>query len=370
MPKDNKVHKVRPYQEAIVEDQETGFQGYLVVCESDKPLSFGGMRVDTRVTKSLVAELAENMALKLSVHGSPVGGAKAGLRVDPSDSRLPGFLRKFAQACCPLLTTTTMLGKDMGAKQWMLDDIYGALGISQLQLSESDPALRRPCDLSGYIPNMTGKGLFWALEEALGGDVQNKRILIQGFGVVGAGVARHLERAGAKIVGISDREKGMVSPEGFQVESLCEAQSADGIVNHRHVQGSFDVVDRDEVLTQPADGLALAAGSYLVDEALAERIRAAVVAEGANLALTTKAREGLHRRGVFVVPDVVANSSSAALVGHQIASRNTRSPNVLWEQIEQNIRRATTDVHRFSQEQDIDSKTAFRQLAASGGLFT
>lgn len=359
---------MRSYREIGFEDAETGFAGYLVVEASERSLSFGGTRIDPCVTREMVAELAENMSLKLAVHGSPVGGAKAGLRAPPDSPELPRFLRRFAQECRDVLTSTTILGKDMGAQQWMLDEIYRGLGLPQLGLVRGQhPSARCPerlFELDGYIQNMTGQGIFWAIEQVLGGALRDARVLIQGFGVVGAGTAWHLARAGARVVGVSDREKSVLAPAGFDVEALLAAKGSQGLVAVDKLPAPFVVAGRDALLTQQADVLVLAAGSYLVDGDIASGIQAPVVIEAANLALLPEARTRLHERAVRVVPDVVANSASAAMVGHQIASGNGRDPRELWEEIEAHIKQGTDAVERAARALHVDSKNAFRQWVA------
>ena len=361
---------MRSYREITVEDNDTGFAAYLVVDLSDRNLSFGGTRIDPSVTREMVAELAENMTMKLAVHGSPVGGAKAGLRASPDDPRLKQFLHRFAEECRELLTTTTILGKDMGAQQWMLDEVYRCLEMPQLGLARKHhPTAKCPerlFELDGYIQNMTGQGVFWAIEQVLGSALRGARVLIQGFGVVGAGVAWHLARVGARVVGVSDREKSLFAPNGFNVEALLAAKGGNGLLAADKLPASSVLAGRDELLAQPADVLVLAAGSYLVDGDVAASIQAPLVIEGANLALLPAARTLLHQRSVRVVPDVVANSASAAMVGHQIASGNTLTPRALWEEIEANIKYSTEAVERVSREFHLDSKSAFRQLMGSG----
>jgi glutamate dehydrogenase (NAD(P)+) len=356
---------LRGYREIAIEDRDGGFAGYLVVDSSDRELSFGGTRIDPSVTKEMVVDLAENMSLKLACHGSPVGGAKAGLRVSPDDPNLKRHLWRFAEACRDLLTSTTIIGKDMGAKQWMLDEIYSSLSMPQLGIAQrrfQTHCPNRLCDLTGYITNMTGKGVFWAIEEALGGDVRGARVLIQGFGVVGFGVAYHLDVAGARIVGVSDRRKAVVNADRIALDVLMAAKGDDGLIAEEKLPETCLVIERDGLLTQPADVLVLAAGSYLVDGTTAAQIQAPVVVEAANMALLPDARLTLHEQAARVVPDVVANSASAALVGHQIATGNTREPRALWEEIEQNIKRSTAAVERVSRERGIDSKSAVRHV--------
>jgi glutamate dehydrogenase (NAD(P)+) len=318
----------------------------------------------------MVVELADNMSMKLAVHGSPVGGAKAGLRASPDDPRLKQFLDRFAEECRELLSSTTILGKDMGAKQWMLDEIYKSLKMPQLGLarknSRTTKCPERLCDLDGYIKHMTGKGVFWSIEQALNGALNGARVLIQGFGVVGSGVAWHLARRGASIVGVSDHDKAILNAEGIGLDTLMAAKDENGLLAEERLPLSCVITDRDDLLSQCADVLVLAAGSYVVDDDLAARIQTPLVIEAANLALMPGARNLLHANDVRVVPDVVANSSSAALVGHQIASGNTLCPQALWAEIEANIKRSTEAVYRVSKQLAVDSKTAFRHLMEAG----
>jgi glutamate dehydrogenase (NAD(P)+) len=360
---------VRSYREITVQDPETGFSGYLVVEASDKDISFGGTRIDTCVTRDLVVDLAENMSLKLACHGSPVGGAKAGLRASPDDPRLKQFLNRFADGCRELLTSTTILGKDMGAKQWMLDEIYQSLDMPQLgvarKLRQTTKCPDRLFQLDGYIENMTGKGVFWSIEQAMGGRLAGARVLIQGFGVVGSGVAWHLDQAGARIVGVSDCDKAVLAAGGIDAATLIAAKDENGLVDPAKLPPSCGIAARDELLGEAADVLVLAAGSYVVDSDRAALVRTPVVVEAANLALMPAARMALRAKSVRVIPDVVANSASAALVGHQIASGNTLSPRALWADIEGNIRRCTDGVERVSKELDIDSKSAVKHFVGA-----
>ncbi|MDQ1744223.1 MAG: glutamate dehydrogenase, partial [Pseudonocardiales bacterium] len=186
------------------------------------------------------------------------------------------------------------------------------------------------------------------------------RVLIQGFGVVGSSVAQHLSSAGAHVIGVSDRAKAVYDADGLSHEGLLAATDDSGLLQAARLRCTVGA--RDELLAREADVLVLAAGSSLVDVEVAGRVHARLVVEAANSAITDPARATLHRRGIRVVPDVVANSASAALVGHQIASANSRPPAALWAEIERSIRSSTDEVEEVSRRLDIDSKTAFRRV--------
>lgn len=116
---------------------------------------------------------------------------------------------------------------------------------------------------------------------------------------------------------------------------------------------------RDAMLELPADVLFLAAGSHVVSATVAKDIRAGVVVEVANFGLTEDANAVLFERGVRVVPDVIASSSSAAMTAYQIADGNRWQPAALWERIEANIRTAVTDGSQLAETRRVPLREAY-----------
>ena len=104
--------------------------------------------------------------------------------------------------------------------------------------------------------------------------------------------------------------------------------------------GGCTPVQREQLFDAEADLVVLSASSHSVDESIANRLRAPLVVEGANFGLTNQARSVLQERGVLVIPDILANSSSAAMVALQMASGNQLSPLALWDQIQDSIQSA------------------------------
>ena len=343
-----------------------GLEAYLAVHSVERGLAFGGMRVDPNVTGEMVEGLASRMALKLSGHGSPVGGAKAGIRANPNDPHLPNILRAFAEQCRDELTSRTILGKDMGAKDWMLETIYDALGVSQLDIvqrrNSNTTCPDKISDLSGYIDRMTGQGVHWAVQEALGQSLKGRHILIQGAGIVGVGVATRLIEAGAHVLGMSDRLNGVYDPKGLPLSFFSAVRENDGLLPTQLLPASARVIDRDSLLLQEADALILAAGSMLIDAEMASSIQSPVVVEGANFPLRPDARKWLHDHGAWVVPDAIASSSSAAMVTHQMASANTCHVDKLWGAIRRNIETNVRRSKEVSDRHNINTVEAFRMM--------
>ena len=149
---------------------------------------------------------------------------------------------------------------------------------------------------------------------------------------MGAGAAVRLSALGARIVGVSDVRSAAIDLNGLDVPALIDRSGSAGELSGSHA--------RDTIFDLGVDLLVLGAASNSVDEVLAARLRAPLVVEGANFGLTGAARGCLHARGVQVIPDILANSSSAAMVALQMASGNRLSHDRLWDQIRSSIQEA------------------------------
>jgi glutamate dehydrogenase (NAD(P)+) len=323
---------------------EFDLHGWLAVDSVHQGMAFGGTRFSLDVTRSEVEELARCMSWKLAVHGSPVGGAKAGLCCDPADHRLPELLAAFAQALEEPLTSHVVIGKDLGASNEMLDTIYAALGIPQMHVAQrragGEGTPDRLRNLGGYQSHMTGLGIAWSIQALEGPRLDGMRVAIQGFGAVGAGAAVRLSALGAQVVAVSDIDGAVLHPYGLELSRLLAAQQAGGRLV-REALGPHQSLHRDSLFEVDCDLLVLGAASHSVQASHADRICAARVVEGANFGLTEDARLRLHERGVQVIPDILANSSSAAMVALQMASGNRLSDATLWSRIEDAIQSAT-----------------------------
>ena len=183
---------------------------------------------------------------------------------------------------------------------------------------------------------MTGQGVCWALKEVHGGTLKGVRVGIQGAGAVGLGSAIRLTREGAHVVGISDVDRFARLQEGLGEDALLE------LVDRGRLRSESSAVTawmaRENLFLEPVDAVVLAASSNSVDASIAAKLLGGCVVEGSNFGLTPEAREVLAARGVVVVPDVVASSSSAAMVAHQLYARGKARPEEMWDAIESCIR--------------------------------
>jgi glutamate dehydrogenase (NAD(P)+) len=346
-----------------VRDEESGMHGFLAVESIRDGLAFGGLRISSSVTGSEVQELAQSMEMKLRAHGNPVGGAKGGLRCAPDDPALHTKIAAFARALRGPLTEGVILGKDMGATNQSLDHLYESLGVAQLhRIQELFPESNCPGrlrDLGGYRKHMTGLGVAWAARAAWGGDFSGARILIQGSGVVGVGTAVRLSEMGAVIVGINDVHAGLLAIDGMPVEALVEGLSQGRGLAPDAFSFPCQSIERDALFEQKADILVLAASSYSVDLQAAQEIQTSLVVEGCNMGLLPDARRHLHERKIMVVDDVLASSSSAAMVTLQMATGNAFEATSLWEQIERSISGHVRESVRLAKQLDIPARRVY-----------
>ena len=319
---------------SVVECPRWGLLGWVSVASEVQGLAFGGTRVRGHVTAEEVVALSWNMHHKLLPVGLPTGGAKAGLKVDPGDPLLLEKARAFGEQARALLSTTVVLGKDMGATDAVMEAIYSGAGIPQLFLGNARGAScpDRIRDLAGYRSHMTGLGVAWAARSAREEGMEGARVLVQGWGVVGRGSAVRVEEMGATVVGHSDVHGATVGEQALE---------------------------RDALLGLEADVLVLAASSSSVDAALAKTISAPLVVEGANLALTEDARQVLYARGIEVVPDCIASCSSASLVASQLAAGNDGEPAEIWARIEAGIEASIQEARALGAQEGIPMREAF-----------
>jgi glutamate dehydrogenase (NAD(P)+) len=342
-----------------------GVPAWLVVDRTQGGLAFGGFRFTDTVDFQQVSLLASTMSWKLAAHGLPVGGAKAGLCCRPDHPKIDAILKDLSIAWYEPLSERVILGKDMGASDVLLDKLYAELGKPQLHLVQARSPISpgRIRDLGGYVTDMTGLGAVIAAEAAVG-SLNGKKILIQGAGIVGVGIAMRAKQHGAIVIGMSDVNRAAFRADGLPVaEQVVVAREAGRPFDLSQVsQSGGHWMPSDEMLAEKADILFLAAGSHVVTEALSRTIQSSVVIEVSNFGLTEEANCALFKRGVLVIPDMISSSSSAAMTAYQIAQGNSWKPASLWDRIELNIRRAVKKSMERSSLMRISVREAYMDL--------
>lgn len=315
-----------PYLRVVWTDPVTGRNGYLVIDRLVRGIAGGGTRVRRGVTLQEVERLARTMTLKNGSLNVPSGGAKAGLDAAIDEPGGHQLLVRFLTALKPILESRWATAEDLGITQEELDSAFREIGLplsvyAGLKVGgDFDDSLRRVREgLSvasegiGLADLIGGFGVaeaaFAALAKA-GLPVEGSRAVVQGFGSMGGGTARYLARRGVKVVGVVDVHGCVVDPAGLDVEALLAHRSPAGDVDRRHLPPGASERPREEWLDIEAEVLVPAALADVLTEDNADRVRARVVVEAANIPTTEGADRRLKERGVIVIPDFVANSAA------------------------------------------------------------
>lgn len=315
-----------PYLRVVWTDPVTGRHGYLVIDRLVRGIAGGGTRVRRGVTIEEVERLARTMTLKNGSLNVPSGGAKAGLDCDIEEPGGHEMLVRFLRAMKPLLETRWGTAEDLGITQEELDAAFKEIGLplsvyAGLRVSgDYEGALQRvlqglsvKSDGIGLADLIGGYGVAEAAAAAmakLGLPLEGSRAVVQGFGSMGGGTARYLARKGVRVVGIVDVKGCVVDPDGLDVEGLLATRSSAGGVDRSRLPAGATERPREEWLEIDAEVLVPAALGDVLTAENADRVRARVVVEAANIPTTDEAGRRLHDRGVIVIPDFVANSGA------------------------------------------------------------
>jgi glutamate dehydrogenase (NAD(P)+) len=297
-----------------MEDGTTSvFLGYRVHHSTVLGPTKGGLRYDLGVNLGETTALAMLMSWKCALMGLPYGGAKGGVRCNPrelSKRELEHLTRRYTAEIILLIgpdldIPAPDLGTDEQTMAWMMDTYSMTQGKSVPGVVTGKPLI---VGGSAGRREATGRGIVYALYQALrrlGMDLKGRKVVVQGFGNVGSVAARLLWREGAVITAVSDVKGGVCNPQGLDIRQLeAHVAEAGGVAGF---PGS-DPVSNTELLEQPCDILVPAAIGGQIREDNADRIKAAVVAEGANGPTTPEADAILRDRGVTVIPDILANA--------------------------------------------------------------
>jgi len=273
----------------------------------------GGLRFHPALTVGEVTALAAEMTLKTAVADLPFGGAKGGVRCDPgrlSLGELERLTRRYTVAVASLLgpdqdVPAPDVNTDERVMAWLLDTyamLHGQASpgvVTGKPLAVGGTRLHAGATASGVVRCV--RAVFGALDRPLVG----ARAVLQGFGKVGGPLAFLLRSAGMRVVAVGDVDGAVWNPGGLDVARLADHARAVGTV------AGFDggvALDPAELWAVDAELAVPAALAGAVDEADARRLAASVVVEAANGPVTPAADEVLTRRGVTVVPDIVANA--------------------------------------------------------------
>ncbi len=380
-------------------DTETPARGWVVINSLRGGAAGGGTRMRKGLDRREVESLAKTMEVKFTVSGPAIGGAKSGIDFDPADPRKAGVLQRWYKAVMPLLKAYYGTGGDLN-----IDEVHEVIPITEsyglwhpqegvvnghFQPTESQRiqkvgqlrlGVAKVVEDAGYTPDHGRKYLVadlitgWGVAESVrhyyrlyGGDVQGKRVLVQGWGNVGATAAYYLAQAGATLVGIIDRNGGLLQTEGFslaQVRALLLAKHGNQLAAPGLLP--FDAVNQ-RIWALGAEVFLPCAGSRLVTQGQVEQLIKAglqVVASGANVPFADDEifygpiYEHADAR-VAVIPDFIANCGMARAFAHLMQSTVEISDESIFGDVSRTVATALQACHARSTAHTRIARTAF-----------
>jgi glutamate dehydrogenase (NAD(P)+) len=289
------------------------FSGYRVQHNVSRGPAKGGLRFHPQTDLDDVRALAMWMTWKCALVDVPFGGAKGGVTCDPrqmSGKELEALTRRFATELQPIIGPDSDIpapdvGTNAQVMAWIMDTISMHHGYSVPGVVTG-----KPLTIGGSVgrADATGQGIVYTIEDAaarVGLPIVGATVAVQGFGNVGEAAARLLYEAGARIVAITDIGGGVHDPDGLDVPELARRFRAYGTV--ANAPGT-EPIDNETLFGLDVDVLVLAAMEGQITEHNAGRVRARILAEGANGPTSPAADPILYDRGVTVIPDILCNA--------------------------------------------------------------
>jgi glutamate dehydrogenase (NAD(P)+) len=346
------------------------FQGYRVQHSIARGPSKGGIRYHPGVTLDEVKALAMWMTWKCAVVNIPFGGAKGGITVDPKAISLAENERMTRRYTSEI---SIVLGPDRDipapdvytnsqTMAWMMDTFSMTKGYSTLAVVTGKPLA---VGGSAGRNEATAEGCFVAIEEAAkrqGLPVKGATAAVQGFGNAGMHVARFLDEAGARVVAVSDSKGGIHEKKGLDIDAVIAAKERKGTV----AAARGEKISNEDLLELSVDILVPAALEGVITRRNAPRVKAKIVAEAANGPTTPDADDILRKKGIVVIPDILANAGGVTVSYFEWVQDLYSffwDPDMVRNQLQRTIRSAYSDVEATARKHDTDLRTGALILA-------
>lgn len=342
-------------------DPELGLKSVVVIDTTAFGAAGGGTRMLPDITTREVRNLARAMTYKFLSLGLPRGGAKMGVWADPGvkGPAREAIFRSLGKALAPLMEAGTFgTGPDMGTNNEDFNIVYEAAG--------------RPIRTGGLLAvewegeplenHLTGYGVVAAAQAGCqfrGFPLSGASVAVEGFGKVGGGVARYLPRAGARVVALSTLYGALYNPQGLDIERLLELRRRWGdrvVLEYPQAQR----IEKEEIFFLPVDVLVPGARPHVIHQGNAGRVRARVIASGANIPITPEAEEALFQKGVVVIPDFISNGGGV-LTG--MCSRLNLSPEQTFAAIKKVIGDCAREILESASRQGVNPSRLARERA-------
>lgn len=380
-------------------DSETEAEGWAVINSLRGGAAGGGTRMRKGLDMNEVLSLAKTMEVKFTVAGPAIGGAKSGINFDPSDPRKEGVLRRWFQAVFPLLKNYYGTGGDMN-----VDEVHEVIPMTEdcglwhpqegvfnghFKPTEAEKInrigqLRNGVLLevidTNYTPDankkikiadlITGFGVAESARhfyDVSGGSIKGKRVIVQGFGNVGSAAAYYFAQMGAKIVGIIDRDGGILNPEGYsfeEIKNLFLTKKGNTLVADNML--SFEEINQ-KIWSIGAEVFTPCAASRLITKEQVDTMingGLEVITCGANVPFADKEiffgpiMEYVDEK-ISLVPDFISNCGMARAFAYFMESRVPMNDTKVFEDASNTIKKAIENVYANHQQKTNFSAAAF-----------
>jgi glutamate dehydrogenase (NAD(P)+) len=354
------------------------FTGYRVQHSIARGPAKGGIRYSPDVTLDEVRALASWMTWKCAVVNIPFGGGKGGIICDPKKMSM-GELERMTRRYTAELFDFIGPEKDVPAPDMNTNEQTMAwiMDTYSMHLRQTCTAVvtGKPVDMGGSRGRReaTGRGVMVVSDEALKKLNMNRedtRVIIQGFGNVGANAARLMHDAGYKIIGIGEWDGGLYNKNGIDIEALWEHKERNRTI---HGYKGAEAYDTAELLITDCDILIPAATENQITTKNAAKIKAKILCEGANGPTTAAADEILQDKKVFVIPDILANAGGVTTSYFEwVQDRQGYfwKESVVNEQLDHIMRSSFQDVCGYAETHTVNNRIAAYMLAIARVAYT
>ena len=349
------------------------YTGYRVQHDSSRGPTKGGIRYHPDVNLGEVAALAMWMTWKCALADLPYGGAKGGVAIAPkqlSRPELERLTRRYTAEIFPLIgpekdVPAPDVGTDAQVMAWIMDTYSQQVGYSVPGVVTG-----KPLSIGGSLgrEEATGRGVVYVTMEALRHlklDIRNTTVAIQGFGNVGSHTARIMQESGARVIAVSDVNGGIHNSSGLDIPELLTRYKTRGQTLRDTKLG--DWLSNDELLQLDCTVLVPAALSEVITERNAAKLRCRILAEGANGPTTLDADRILQDQGIFIIPDILANSGGVIVSYFEWVQDVQR---FFWKatDIQERLQDILTSAFHQTLQFSLSKKTSMRMAALMSGI--
>ncbi len=370
MELENLADEFGPEYVIEVYDKKIGLKGVLVIDSLAHGPGKGGIRMTPTVDVTEVFRLARTMTWKNALAELPFGGAKAGIKASPEDiknkDRKKALIQAFSKALKPIVPKLYIAGPDVNTGEQEMQWFFEANGDWRACTGKPATVCMNLFGKKGEkcgIPHeygSTGFGVAHASVIAakhIGLDIKGATVAIEGFGNVGIFASEYLSEFGAKIAAVSDSKGVIYNENGLNVKKLYDVKQKTGsVVNYKPGK----VLQNRQIFELPVDIIVPGALPDVITKANVNNVKAKIVVEAANIPTTPEMEEILHKKGILVVPDFVANAGG---VISSYAEYRGHNPKRMFELVEKKIKKNVKIILDRAREENVKPRDAALKIA-------